>query len=99
MTPFLLGIATGLLFWAASTWISQWVRGSMLMAKAEWRELGAGFDEDEEIKLTFSDGRERVFRGGCTVWSEYPSGRPCSIEEEHNLLQITTREKWKRNKT
>jgi hypothetical protein len=48
--------------------------------------------------LLMKDG-EITYRGNGTVWSEFPSGRRCSIIEESWLSEVSDREKWKKEIT
>lgn len=51
----------------------------------------------DEYILTIRSGSFRgMFRGTCTVWHEYPSGKRVSTALESRLCDIWTRLRWER---
>lgn len=52
------------------------------------------FYRDGDVLLTYSNGKS--YRGQCTVWHEYPSGKRCSTSREEKLAEEWTRLQWRR---
>ena len=50
--------------------------------------------DDYMAYVTWSDGRVRHFRGSCTVWHEFPSGRRAGTGLEYLLAQAVAAAKW-----
>lgn len=35
-----------------------------------------------------------AYRGSCTVWDEYPTGRSCGLDVEYFLYRVWLKHKW-----
>lgn len=63
-----------------------------LMGSIDWDDV-AGIEEFEHgLLITLKDNRQ--FRGDCTVWHHYPSGKRAGTWLEGELADIWTRHKW-----
>jgi hypothetical protein len=64
----------------------------------EWSKIG----DDIKITVSFSKGNRsetNTYRGQCTVWHEYPSGKRASLEIEEVLSEYWVLIKWNEDKS